>query len=463
MSISTSRNGLSPRIWAREQAARIRRDSTGDWAQELVAVVEHDIPNTFADLLRQWEARAELFRLFRLTERAYEGIKAKHSRNGGGGDASFSGSVSINNFAVETKRELHASELQEKARAGGTQLESLPLLGQEGFIFRGLSHLVSGYPKAGKTELLARVVAEWRDDSVLWFTEEPDVVWETRLASLPSHYDHVILRFALGETLDAMRERILTGDESIVVIDTTKLLGLEDANDASEVTRVLTPIISACRRGRKTLILAHHERKGGGRHGEGIAGSHAFLGLVDVALEIARDEHAPNRRIITGLGRVVAIPELCYELQPDGSMTALGDPNALALEEVVERVRLLLGEEWQSLRDVLSAMGEPRPSEDQVRRALNVLVERGDAERDPPAGVKGNRAHRWRLRGSGNGDGSGTGSVSTAQSLVKTKRNEPDAELPFAPDYLLDGVCDYCGREPPDHAPNCRYAQEASP
>ena len=33
----------------------------------------------------------------------------------------------------------------------------------------------------------------------------------------------------------------------------------------------------------QTLVLLHHLRKGGGEHGEGITGGHAFLGIVDAA------------------------------------------------------------------------------------------------------------------------------------------------------------------------------------
>jgi hypothetical protein len=144
----------------------------------------------------------------------------------------------------------------------------------------------------------------------------------------------------------------------------------------------------------------HHERKGGGQHGEGIAGSHAFLALTDIALEVLRDDKSPKRRIIRGYGRIVTVPDLCYEMGEDGTLVPLGDPEELALEQVKERALSLLTEEWQSLRDIMSGMGDPKPSEDQVRRALNALVEEGKAERDPPLGTKGNKAHRWRLAAS---------------------------------------------------------------
>jgi hypothetical protein len=317
-------------------------------------------------------------------------------------EARSSGFVSINNMPVETKRnrEVRAADLQAQAKEEGRALRYLPLLGREGYIVKGFTHLISGYAKAGKTQLLAQVVGEWQEESILWFTEEPQAVWEARLARLPDVYHHVTLYFALGCPRQELLERIAQGQETVVIVDTTKLLGITDPDHAGEVTTVLAPVIASCREAGKTLILVHHERKGGGQHGEGIAGSHAFLAMADLALEVLRDDKSPKRRIIRGYGRIVTVPDLCYEMAEDGTLVPLGDPEELALEQVKERALSLLTEDWQSLRDIMSGMGDPKPSEDQVRRALNDLVEEGKAERDPPLGTKGNKAHRWRLAAS---------------------------------------------------------------
>jgi hypothetical protein len=337
----------------------------------------------------------------RQSVRAMGALKAAIEGLAAQAEAPSSGSVPTNSMSVGTKpnREVRAADLQAKAREEGKALRYLPLLGREGYIVEGFTHLISGYAKAGKTHLLAQVVGEWQEP-VLWFTEEPQAVWEARLARLPDVYHHVTLYFALGCPRQELLERIAQGQEAVVIIDTTKLLGIGDPDHAGEVTAVLAPVIASCREAGKTLILVHHERKGGGQHGEGIAGSHAFLAMTDIALEVLRDDKSPRRRIIRGYGRIVTVPDLCYEMAEDGTLAPLGDPEALALEQVKERALSLLTEEWQSLKDIMSAMGEPRPSEEQVRRALNALAEEGEAERDPPLGAKGNKAHRWRLAAS---------------------------------------------------------------
>jgi len=323
----------------------------------------------------------------------------------------------------ETKREVPAPDLQAEARRQGNGLRYLPFLGREGFIVRGLSHLVSGYAKVGKTTLLARLVAEWKGENVLWITEEPRQVWLQRLRHLDADLAGVTLYFGLGAPRQELLDRIVGGPESVVLVDTSKLLGIEDDCSASEVTEALVPFLEACRAREATLVVAHHNRKGCGSHGEGIAGSHAFLALFDVALEILRDEHHTHRRVVRGYSRVAEVPELVYEKRPDGQLVALGDPGRLALEEVKQRVAAVLGEEWTTFKELASLLADPRPSDRQVREALADLVREGVAEMEPRAG---RRPARWRL----------TEAVSfraRTNPSPETKRNESPGPPPGDP------------------------------
>ncbi len=67
-----------------------------------------------------------------------------------------------------------------------TEPESLPVLGQPGIVVRGWSHLFAGYPRKGKTELLARLVRFWLDsgETVLYLAEEARSTWALRLAGI---------------------------------------------------------------------------------------------------------------------------------------------------------------------------------------------------------------------------------------------------------------------------------------
>lgn len=56
--------------------------------------------------------------------------------------------------------------------------EYRPLLGAEGFIVKGWSHILASCPKVGKTELATDTAVAWADAGlrVLYFTEEPESV-----------------------------------------------------------------------------------------------------------------------------------------------------------------------------------------------------------------------------------------------------------------------------------------------
>lgn len=181
-------------------------------------------------------------------------------------------------------------------------------------------------------------------------------------------------------------------------MDTTRnVLGLEDETDNSQIARLLSPLIAACRVGEQTLVFLHHHTKAGGEYGRGIAGRHAFLGIVDAALEIGR-EKTTNRRRLTGQARIVTVPGLLYEKAEDGTLTALGTPEDVGLAETQESAKEVLTEEWQKADGVRESLSDSKPSKEQLLKALGALARSGGAERDLPIaeGSKPGARYRWR-------------------------------------------------------------------
>src|SRR5687768_6782658 len=205
--------------------------------------------------------------------------------------------------------------------------------------------------------------------------------------------------FALGTSIDTLFKRAFGGTEKLVVIDTIRNpLQLTDETDNSRIAAVLNPWIGGARLHNKTLVISHHQRKGAGEHGEGIAGGHAMLGVFDIALVVKRDEHKKNRRKVEAFARLIEPPEMIYELEEDGTMRSLGDPASLQLADVVERVRAVVGDEWEKTSAIREGVGEPVPAVSQVRGALLLLTERGEIERDPPLTEDAaGRTVRWRI------------------------------------------------------------------
>jgi hypothetical protein len=170
---------------------------------------------------------------------------------------------------VRLSHRVSAGDLQRQALSGDIPpIEKLPLLGDSALSpFVGeWAHLLSGYPKTGKTELLVRLAMEWSRAGlpVPYITEEPELVWAARLARLPEGFENVQLIFGMGYTQADVEGSIVAGDERIVIVDTIRLLRIGDENDNSSLNTALTPLITLCRGKKQTLIMAHHTRKGGG-------------------------------------------------------------------------------------------------------------------------------------------------------------------------------------------------------
>ncbi|MBT5712164.1 AAA family ATPase [Candidatus Poribacteria bacterium] len=300
-------------------------------------------------------------------------------------------------------REVNAEELRTRAINGDIPKPScIPILGREGYLVRGWATLLAAYPKAGKTELAVACAMAACQERVLYITEESEDVWAARLESIEQPCSHINIVYGFGVPVAAIMQRIAEGDETLVILDTVRhLLAIEDENNNSEVARAMTPLVSACRARKKTLLALHHRRKNDGEGGRAVAGGHAFMGVVDVVLEMKPDGNQPRRRLLTGAGRVYAIADLLYEMDEDGDLVALGDPMKVSREVVSQRLLDVLTDEWQTTADVTRWLDAPIPSSETVRQSLNGLAKKGDIQRDPPIqdGPAQGKKMSWRRDG----------------------------------------------------------------
>ena len=297
---------------------------------------------------------------------------------------------------------VNAGQLKEdSAGLDTTSIRKLSFLGdmEVSPIIAGFSHLLSGYPKCGKTELLVRLVEDWTNQGlrVCYFTEEQRVIWQYRLHQFASDFGNLELVFAVAKSPRSMVSTIESGQQDIVIIDTCKLLQISNENDTSLVNIAMTPFIAACGNSGNTLIFLHHMREAAGDYGSQTAGSHAFLAAVDRVIEIHRDP-AENRRRIKGWGRLLPNSNVVYELRDDGTMSVLGDPKQVELQPVRDEVVRLAPLEWTTTKDYKQLLPAPRPGDDQILKALNMEAENGTIEREPPwsEGSKRGKTYRWR-------------------------------------------------------------------
>ncbi|MER3397753.1 MAG: hypothetical protein C4316_04315 [Chloroflexota bacterium] len=303
---------------------------------------------------------------------------------------------------------------------------SLPVLGRDGLIIRGWSHLLAAPPKAGKTELLLACVRDWCAQGTLvhWLSEESAAIWGQRLARTGPVPNMQITPAQGADPADILAHaRAIPAD--VVIVDTIRNLLRVDELDNARIATVLGEWEAAL--ADRTRVYVHHSRKGGGEHGEAVAGGFAFVGAVDRVLEIRRDPRHDRRRLLVGESRLLPVSPLVYEQTEDGRLVALGDPQAVELEATQDRVLAVLsdGERWTT-RDVHEALDNPRPSLEQVRQALTALARAGRVERDPPLDQSAQgRTVRWRLLSST--------SLPTAQSIVGSEVGSAEVEAPARP------------------------------
>jgi hypothetical protein len=292
------------------------------------------------------------------------------------------------------------------------QLEPRPWIWQ-GYLSRGAVVALSAAPKAGKTTLtaeLVRALASGRREflearlepcPVLYVSEESRYEWQERGAGLAVDGVHVVPREQLigappwEQLLPEIGDEALALGCGLVVLDTfRKLAKLPEngENDAGTVQRALEPCLELASRDLGVLLL-HHNRKGGGEHGEGASGSTAFVGALDALLTMTRHGDDSHRRRLEVISRWPAPEELVIERQAAGYV-ALGTRGDVSAGDRGQRVAALSV-------DVLAGLvesGEPaklRDLEDRheehrklVRDALALLEERGEVTRSG-RGVRG--------------------------------------------------------------------------
>lgn len=278
--------------------------------------------------------------------------------------------------------------------ADSEDIPYLPLLGTQGYFVEKWTHILSAFPRTGKTEVTLMGVEEWlaQGKTVLWFTEESKAVWVKRMKKRKEGLGRSFPRgcrvyMGLGMLPADLLSEMQYADEPIVVVDTLRaLLQPKDETDNSEMARVLTPWIKKQRDLDKTLIFLHHARKGGGSFGEAAAGGHAIVGLMDVILELAPYKNSRERGIIKARARLVSPPDLIFHYNPvTGSITAEGNHGGM-VGRIEQQIldQLPAGAVYRTVD--IERLLQPPVKRDTLTRALFALAEAGIVEREPPIG-----------------------------------------------------------------------------
>ena len=222
-------------------------------------------------------------------------------------------------------------------------LVQLPFLGDTDSspFYLGWAHLVSAFPKVGKTELIHALCMDWIDvHSIAYFTEEDKTTWAKRLLAFKSKpLDKIEYYHALGEGGANILGPMADSNADIFILDTARLLGIRNENDNAEVHGALAPIISLVKQKGKTLIIIHHRNKNDElNQGLEISGAHAFLAIVDVGLIVTKGNKNENRRFLTGYGRITPVEGVVFERTEGGDTKLVGHIDEFKLSAVKKRI-----------------------------------------------------------------------------------------------------------------------------
>ena len=189
---------------------------------------------------------------------------------------------------------------QARTQKQGDAISYKPVLGVDGYIVRGWSHLLAGWWRLGKSELMAAVILPWLrlGDKVLWITEEPDSIWVDRAGMFdeiydPVPWDNLTLMDALSAPPHELLEKATDLVEDVIVVDTVReVCGIE----FDEGRRRRPPgdgTVAATLSGRPHHLHLHRAAPQGRRRA-----GRARHGIGDAAGEVRRRPGARVRRRI---------------------------------------------------------------------------------------------------------------------------------------------------------------------
>ena len=290
-----------------------------------------------------------------------------------------------------------------------------------GYLAAGHLTLFTGLWKAGKTTLLAHLLAAVADGGdlagtitagrVLVVSEESAALWERRITDLEigDHAEFLIRPFKLRPTqrlwesfIDSLAELVKQQGYAIVIFDTLSALWpVTNENDAAEVFTALTPLHRITEAG-AAVLLVHHPRKGEGDQGQASRGSGALPGFVDIIIELRRfdtQRREDRRRVLTTYSRFDETPgEVVIELTDDG-YTMVGTRAESSRQDRMKVIAELLpdsepGLMVTELRDEWPASGVPKPGKRALADDLRHGSEHGDWQRTG----EGKRGNPFRFR-----------------------------------------------------------------
>lgn len=285
------------------------------------------------------------------------------------------------------------------ARTFALDTPAAPAYAIDGLVAFGLKTELSAPPKAGKTTLILAAIAAMRAGCpflgrrtryapVIILTEENAVTFKDamrRAGLLDADDVYVITRreaggLSLAELIpDVIKFSRRFADPCLLFVDTLpSWAGFEgeEENFSGAALEAIQPLDNAAAAG-LAVLYTRHDRKGGGAVGESGRGSSAFAGAADALLALRRAEGtgAPNRRTLSGLGRLDGLPDRMVIEYRDGRFEVVGEGANAVQDAASAAVLAALAGAGAPVTEKELLAAVPGVSRGTVRDALAALVE----------------------------------------------------------------------------------------
>lgn len=281
---------------------------------------------------------------------------------------------------------------------------------------RGRAILLSVPPKIGKSTFAGHYAAAKAKGAAFLGTplQQGKVLWVgpdealgdqvRRLYELGAPADELYIWDGRAPTIQDIARAVTELEVALVVVDTLpRIAGIRDENDNGAWNAWWDEALPLIHNSAAVWLFIHHDRKSGGKDGEGIRGASAIFGSVDIAFSLQRVDGHKRRRVLRMEGtRFENVEDVVIELQLDGRYTRLGAADTVRAEEDPDLAKLkaILTSEPATVADItekvtLSYDVGDAPVRTTVGRRLDRMVDLGWVSREGVGGPS--NPHRYAL------------------------------------------------------------------
>lgn len=222
------------------------------------------------------------------------------------------------------------SKKQRNERLPTTVVDVDTVLGG-GFV-HGSVNLIAGQPGIGKSTLLMQLAAKLSNNySVLYISGEESLEQVSMRSSRIAPSDQKVL-LASSTNSDDIAQTILSGEHSVVVVDSIQTISCQNVTSApgsvSQITNSTYLLTQAAKQTGTTLILVGHVTKEGS-----IAGPKLLEHLVDVVLNLEGDRYGGFKVLRAIKNRYGSTAEVGIFDMTEKGLLPVSNPSAVLLAE----------------------------------------------------------------------------------------------------------------------------------